>query len=101
MPSNNLTVIARFKAKQGKEETALVELSALLDPTREEGGCLQYDLHRSSDDSSVFVFYETWKSRQDLELHLAKPYLQALLGQVDELFAEAPQIDLLERVDLV
>lgn len=99
MSSSQVIVVASFKAKSGQEEKALAELSALLGPTREEAGCLQYDLHRSTDDSGVFVFYETWKSRQDLEQHLAMPYLQALLGKVDALFAEAPQIHLLEKLD--
>lgn len=99
MSSQCLTVMARFKAKSGQEEIVLDELSALLDPTRQEDGCIQYDLHRSMDDPGVFVFYESWKSQKDLEQHLAMPYLQALLGKVDELFDEAPQIDLLEKLN--
>ncbi len=99
MPSRNVTVVASFKAKEGKEEAALIELSALLEPTRKEAGCIQYDLHRSTDDPGTFVFYETWNSRQDLEEHLAMPYLQALLGKVDALFTEAPQIHVLEKLD--
>ncbi|APG27496.1 antibiotic biosynthesis monooxygenase [Syntrophotalea acetylenivorans] len=99
MPVQDVIVVASFKAKEGKEQAALAELSALLDPTRQEVGCIQYDLHRSTDDPGVLVFYEVWKSRQDLEQHLAMPYLQALLGKVDELFAEAPQINLLEKLD--
>lgn len=99
MPSHNVTVMASFKAKEGKEEAALIELSALLDPTRQEAGCIQYDLHRSTDDPGIFVFYETWNSRQDLEAHLEMPYLQGLLGKVEDLFVEAPQINLLEKLD--
>lgn len=97
MSSKELTVVASFKAKAGLEETVLKELSDLLAPTREEAGCIRYDLHRGTDDPAVFIFYETWKSKQDLEEHLEKPYLQALLGKIKDLFAEPPVINLLEK----
>ncbi len=99
MSSKKLTVVASFKAKVGMEETVLKELTALLAPTRKEAGCIQYDLHRGTDDPGVFVFYETWKSKQVLEEHLQMPYLQALLGKVEDLFAEPPVISLLEKLD--
>lgn len=99
MEPQELRVVASFKAKNGMEQAALEELGALLSPTRKEAGCIQYDLHRSTDDPGVFVFYENWKSKQDLEKHLAMPYLQALLGKVEELFAEAPVINFLEKLD--
>ena len=98
MPSKELMVVASFKAKDGMEETALQELSALLAPTRKEAGCIQYDLHRGTDDPGVFVFYEIWKSKQDLEQHLEMPYLQALLGKVEDLFAVPPVINLLDKL---
>ena len=98
MSSKELRVIASFKGKDGLEETVLKELSALLAPTRCETGCIQYDLHRETDDPGVFVFYEIWKSRQDLDEHLEKPYLQALLGKVEDLFTEPPVINLFEKI---
>ncbi len=99
MPSKELMVVASFKAKSGMEKTVQEELSALLDPTRKEAGCIQYDLHRSLDDSGIFVFYEIYKSKQDLDQHLATPYLQSLLGKVEELFSEPPVIHFLEKLD--
>ncbi len=99
MPSKELIVVASFKAKKGKEDIVLAELNALLSPTRKEAGCIQYDLHRSTDDPGVFVFYEIWKSKQDLEQHLEMPYLQALLAKAEKLFAAAPEIKFLEKLD--
>lgn len=98
MPTKNIVVVASFKAQKGKEEMALAELSALLSPTRKEDGCVQYDLHCSADDPGCLVFYEIWESRSALDEHLQQPYLQALLGMVDKLFAEAPDIQFLQKL---
>jgi quinol monooxygenase YgiN len=93
-----LTVIAKFVAKAGKEEHLRTELLARIDPTRSEPGCIIYDLHQDIDNPAVLVFLESWKSRKDLEEHLQMPYLQSLLGMVDELCAEPPEIRLANQI---
>ncbi|MEI6205730.1 MAG: putative quinol monooxygenase [Desulfuromonadales bacterium] len=88
MSNMKLTVLARIMAKSGKEEEVLHEILALIAPTRAEAGCINYDLHRAQDDPALFFLYENWRSRQDLNEHLATPYLQAFLGKVPKLLAE-------------
>lgn len=92
MSGNKLTVLARIKAKAGKEEDVLREILSLISPTRAEAGCINYDLHRSQEDPALFCLYENWRSRQDLDEHLATPYLQAFLGKAPELLAEPVDI---------
>lgn len=75
MAKKKVTVIARCKAKPGKEAEVRKEILALVAPTRAEAGCLNYDLHVSADDPGLFVLYENWKSKADLDAHLATPYL--------------------------
>ncbi|UCF39016.1 MAG: antibiotic biosynthesis monooxygenase [Acidobacteriota bacterium] len=93
-----VTVIATIKAKAGKEEATRKALMALIEPTRAEAGCINYDLHQLTDDSTVFVFHENWKTKEDLDQHLAKPHLVDFLGKVDELLAEPVDIKLLDRI---
>ena len=94
MSMKKVTVLATIKAKKGLEETVKNEILALIGPTRAEPGCLNYDLHQSSDDKAVFMLYENWVSKEDLDKHLAMPYLQAFLGKAPELVAEPVQITL-------
>ncbi|MEU4811220.1 putative quinol monooxygenase [Nocardia fluminea] len=51
-------------------------LLSFVEPTRAEEGCLEYHFHADSDDPSVFVFYEVWRSRADLDRHLALPHMR-------------------------
>jgi quinol monooxygenase YgiN len=93
-----VTVLALFKAKKGMEEAVRNEILALVGPTRSEAGCLNYDLHVSSDDSAALMLYENWVSKEDLDQHLAKPYLQAFLGKADSILAEPVQILLWDKI---
>ncbi len=95
---NLLTVVAVLKAKPGKEDALRETLLGLVDPTRAEAGCVQYDLHESTEKKGEFVFFEKWVSREALDEHLAKPYLEALRARGDELFSEPPDIRTYSRL---
>ncbi|MGC3991652.1 MAG: antibiotic biosynthesis monooxygenase family protein [Chthoniobacteraceae bacterium] len=64
-----LTLLAFITAKAGQSDELGRRLSALVDPTRAEPGCINYDLHRSNDDPSVWVIYENWRTPADLDYH--------------------------------
>ena len=74
------------------------ELLALVEPTRSENGCLNYDLHQDTEDSSLFMFYENWTSKQDLDKHLQSPHLQALRAKAEGLFAEPINVTLWQMI---
>ena len=92
MTSNLLTVVAEMTARPGKEADLRDALLALIEPTRKEDGCVQYDLHVATDAPGRFVFYENWTSAEALERHLATPHLKALGARMDDLLAEPARI---------
>lgn len=98
MSARPLTVVAEVKAQRGKETEVLKQLLSLVGPSRQDPGCLSYDLHQSQEDPCLFLFYENWTSRELLDQHLAKPTLQAVLSRLGALVAEAPQITFWEKI---
>jgi quinol monooxygenase YgiN len=72
-----VTVLARLRAKKGLESRLRQELQKLVAPTRNEGGCINYDLHESAEEAGLFLFYENWKSQADLDAHFQTPHLLA------------------------
>lgn len=80
-----LTVIAYMHARPGKESELREALEALIKPTSEERGCVNYDLHQGVENPAVFFFYENWESAEDLDAHLNAPHLQhfsAIMGDL-------------------
>ena len=98
MSFKQVTVLATIKAKKGLENHVAEELLSLIGPTRAEEGCLNYDLHRSSSDPTLFMFYENWVSKEDLDKHLAMPYLQAFLAKAPDLLDVPAEIVLWEKI---
>ena len=93
-----LTVVAHMHAQPGKEDALRQALLALIEPTRKEEGCMQYDLHEENEKPGHFVFYENWTSKAALDRHLASPHLSALLPRVPELCSRPPEILTYTRV---
>jgi quinol monooxygenase YgiN len=98
MARQTVTVVARVRAKAGREKEVRDLLLALIKPTSAEKGCISYDLHQSEDDEGLFLFYENWLSREALSDHLGMPYLQAFLARSEELLAEPVDVSLWKMI---
>jgi quinol monooxygenase YgiN len=101
MADNKLTVVARIKAKPGLEQQVREALMGLVGPTRNEPGCINYDLHQSLDDKTLFMFYENWTSKKDLDEHLNMPYLRDFLARAADVLAQPVEIALWEMITQV
>lgn len=93
-----LTVVATFEARPGKEAELRAALIGLVAPTRQEVGCLNYDLHVSAENPAKFLFHENWTNKAALDVHLQTPHIQNLLPRVDELCVAAPEITCWDRL---
>ena len=84
--SEMLTIVARIEARPDRVELVKTELSKLVEPTLNEAGCIQYDLHQDNDDPAIFLFYETWQNRELWQAHMDSPhvtgYARATAGAV-------------------
>ena len=87
-----LTIVAIIRARAGQEDAVGRELRNLVEPSRCDPGCLNYDLHRSVETPGLFLFYENWATKADWEAHMATPHLAAW---------KAAAADLVESTELL
>jgi quinol monooxygenase YgiN len=78
VPKGAVILTAMVKAKPGQEDAVKEALLSLVEPTRNEPGCLCYNLHQSKADPTQFMFYEQWASKEDLAAHGKTPHMKAL-----------------------
>ena len=98
MNDQKLTIVARILVKEGKVDLVKSELLKLIDVTRAEKGCINYDLHQDNENENFFLFYENWESRELWQKHMQNKhlaeYLKATDGAVEEFIVnEMNQID--------
>jgi quinol monooxygenase YgiN len=96
--SKRVTVLARVVAVRGFEAQVRRECLALVEPSRREQGCINYDLHQSADDPCVFLFYENWESREDLERHLESTHSLLFDARTEGMLAAPEEITFWEII---
>jgi quinol monooxygenase YgiN len=69
-------VLALFTAAPGKEAELEEVLTALIEPTRKEAGCIRYDLVRGLGKSAELAFIEEWESAAHLDAHSQTEHLR-------------------------
>jgi quinol monooxygenase YgiN len=92
------TLIGTVVAKNETREELRKILTDQVAPTRAKAGCVNYDFHVDAEDPNVFVFYENWKGRADLDVHLETPHLQPLFGRLDALLARPVEMRFLTMI---
>ncbi len=85
---SKLTIVARILAKPEKRELVKAELLKLIEPTRAEKGCINYDLHQDNENENLFIFHENWESHELWQEHMNNAhlaeYIKATDGAVEE-----------------
>lgn len=83
-----LTIVARIEAKKESVELVKSELMKLIEPTRREEGCIQYDLHQDNDHPEVFLFHENWESRELWQAHMGNAHLAEYVAATEGAVAD-------------
>jgi quinol monooxygenase YgiN len=94
-----IVVIATMHARKGSETEMLDVLRRLVPETRKEKGCIQYDLHISTEDAASFAFYERWIDRAALDAHLRSAHFAAASPDISRLSERPPFIGIYKRAD--
>ncbi|MBW1297590.1 putative quinol monooxygenase [Aquimarina litoralis] len=83
MTTQKLTIVAKILAKAEKRDLVKTELLKLIDITRAEKGCINYDLHQDNENENLFLFYENWESRELWQQHMNNSHLAAYMKATD------------------
>lgn len=96
----DLHVVAVLKAKAGSESKLGEALGKIIAPSRKDAGCLRYDLFEAQGAAGTFITLETWESQADMDEHMKSPHLGEAFATAGDAFDGAPQIYLLNPLDV-
>lgn len=75
------------EAKLGEEEAFEKEMLAVPPSSREERGCVAYEVYRSMEHPRTYLFYEVWNSRESLDKHMEMDYVKRFFRNTEGLLA--------------
>ncbi len=98
MNDEKVVLFARLKVKADKIEEAKSAALKIVADSRNEAGCINYDIHQSVEDESLFFWHETWANKAALDEHFATTFFGEFFKVVEEIAAEPPQINLTRKI---
>lgn len=80
-----VVLIAKNTVKQGMQQAFLQLAKEMVAQTRQEEGCISYDLVGDQADPQVYYFIEKYADMQAVEVHRGTAYFQTLVPKIGEL----------------
>ncbi len=86
------TVQGLLEAKPGKEQELEEMLTSLIEPSLQESGCINYDLHQCISNPALFMFYENWVDEEAFLKHIESPHIKSWSAKKEELLAKPNEV---------
>jgi len=80
--ADEIVAVATLKAIKGSEEALGDALRTAASSSRNDDGCITYEVHVDIADPSVFAIYERWASEQALRAHIKSESSQAMFARL-------------------
>lgn len=93
-----ITVIAKVTAKENETEAVKSALKSVVAPTRNEEGCVLYDLHQDIENKNIFFFYEEWDSVVHLENHRMSAHMVHLGETIKDLLEKHMEVNMMDKI---
>lgn len=84
---SELKVVATIPVKGEHVEMMRAALVQLAEATRQEAGCLAYDLYESAAAPGVLVTVERWTDQAALDSHMQQPHVAAAFAAAGDALA--------------
>ncbi len=92
---SSITKRVTFIAKEGSEAKMKELLTAMVEPSKRENGCVFYDIYQYADNKRKFMAVESWRDEAALDGHKASAHY-AVYKSSYEPFCEHKYSDELE-----
>jgi quinol monooxygenase YgiN len=80
-------IICTIKSKPEHRERMKELLLELVEPARNESGCLYYDLYQDSSAPDTFILLDGWTSKETLAMHAVHPNVLRVVELMQPLMA--------------
>jgi quinol monooxygenase YgiN len=84
-PNQELFIIARFHAREGREDAVAATLRTEVHSSQSDPGCLTHAAYRSIRDARLFFIQSRWVDEAAFEKHTKLPHTIRFAGSIKEL----------------
>lgn len=91
-------VIAKISSRAGMADQLRQVLTALVVPSRDEPGCLGYEMFQDEEDPVEFVAVENWADAEAAAAHMNTAHVAEAIAKATDWLAQPPVIHRYKRL---
>jgi quinol monooxygenase YgiN len=91
-------VFVRLRAREGEEKAVKEALLEVMGPSREEAGCVSFQVFRGMRDRRLFYIHSQWADEAAFQTHAELPHTKKFLERVDALLEVAREVTRTEKI---
>lgn len=93
-----IQVVAKKYLLEGTSDEFIETAKELVALTRQEQGCIQYDLVQDTKDLNIVSFIETWETREALQAHMETEHFLRLVPLLATFNAREGELNIYQKV---
>lgn len=100
MHNKNTFVFAKITPKSEYFKSTKSELAGILEATRKEKGCIQFELHESECGCYLYL-YEEWLNKKSLENHHTQTHTMAAAKKIESWLSQPTEVLFMKKLNQV
>lgn len=93
-----ITIVAKKLIKQGKLEEFKALAEDLINESRNEEGCIAYNLYEDINNSYILTFIEEWKNEEVIKLHNSTEHFTSVVPKLTDLQEGKTEVNLYRMI---
>ena len=93
-----IKVVANETLKEGTKDKVLNLLDEMIEKTRQEDGCIAYELYEDINKPNTLAFIEEWESMDKLKAHFESEHFKRIIPQVAEYKAQDDPVGVYKKI---
>lgn len=89
-----ITIVAKTIVKQGSVEEFKALAEKLINESRKEEGCKEYNLCQDIHDTRILTFIEQWIDEEAINLHNNSKHFTTIFPELEKLLDNPPEVHL-------
>jgi quinol monooxygenase YgiN len=89
-----IKVVAKNALKEGVRDEVLTLLEEMIAKTRQEDGCIKYELYELDGDPNVLTFIEEWESMDKLSAHMNSEHFKRIIPLLGDYKASVVPVEI-------
>ncbi|MGL6298514.1 MAG: putative quinol monooxygenase [Methanobacteriaceae archaeon] len=95
-----IIVLAKIVSKENNVNNIINEANTLINATRNESGCIEYNLHKSLENENELVFVEKWEDEDSLKSHLETEHFKVFGNSINDFLAKDIDISIFNASEI-